>query len=675
MPERSKPERPFGARPGIQDRLDSWKEIADYLGREQRTVQRWERTEGLPVRRLQHGKAGSVYALKAELDAWLEQRSKRGSAPSPVRRRRGSRRFWTNTLLLAALIVLVGASLLSRRPSPPSTAVPVPLTTNPGTEWEARLSPNAMQVAYAWNGEAEDNFDIYVRMLAGGPPLRLTTDPAPDYSPAWSPDGSAIAFLRRTGPVRVALFLVPALGGSPRKIAEFGGAEWNQWSRPGPFLTWSPDGKWLVTAGWREQAAGDVLLRVSPASGEILPLTSAPPGTMGDMAPAFSPDGKKIAFSRLLSWGRSELCLLPVEDGLRLAGEVRVLNTGSTWNASPVWSLDGHNVLFSTGSMDASYLARIEVGKFAQAHRLLGVGDYGWMPSLARSPEGRTRLVYTQHFESVNIWRIAIDGGGAPARLVASAHWSYEPAWSPDGKRIAFLSDRTGYGEIWVAGADGRNPQQWTFLKQPRLGGPRWSPDGRRIACTAPGARGSSIYVIDAPGTPPRLISGSEQSGYLEWSHDGRAVYFSSNRSSQADIWKAPLEGGPAVRITDGGARVPGVSSDGRFLYYLRLASPDGRNDLWRKPLGGGVEEKVLDFVDAYSLGDTGIAFKYYRPGPQAVGPSLQFFRFATAKTEHIPTPPRPLRYGIALSRDGRNLLYAQADYQISDLMLVENFR
>ncbi len=673
MSERKERPRLVAARPGAEDRLNSWKDIAAYLGREQRTVQRWERNEGLPVHRLQHGKAGSVYALKSELDVWMAQRSGERPGQPPV-----VKTAWRGVWLgvLGGIVLLTAAVYLRRGGAPnPSATVSVPFSSNPGTELEARVSPTATQVAYVWNGEAEDNFDIYVRMLTGGEPLRITTDAADDYSPAWSPDGGSIAFLRRTGGATVALIVVAALGGTERKLAEIRAAPWPQWQRPGPFLAWSPDGKWLVASGSQEPPWDDVLLRISTATGEARPLTTLPPRTMGDMSPAFSPAGTTLAFSRLLSWGRSELCLLPLTQDLVPAGDVRKLETGSTWNASAAWLPDGRRLVFSTGSMDAPYLARINAAGSARAHRLLGTGDYGWMPSLASAADGRVRLVYTQHFESVNIWRTSLDGSGPPVGLITSAHWSYEPAWSPDGKRIAFLSDRTGFGEIWVADADGRHARQWTFLKQPRLGSPRWSPDGSRIAFTTPGAQGSSISLIDAPGAAPRPVAGSERCGYLEWAHDGRTIYFSSNRGTYTEIWKIAAEGGDAVQVTHRGGRVPAASSDGRYLYYLRMAAADGRNHLWRLPLNGGQEERVLEFVDAYSLGDNGIAFKYYRPGQQPVGPYLQFFRFVTCKPERLPVPPRPLRYGIALSPDGQDLLHAQSDYQVSDLMVVEDFR
>ncbi len=650
------------------DRLESWKEIAAYLGRDIRTIARWEKHEGLPVHRQQHGKAASVYAFKRELDDW---RSKRALENRSRARWRAAAAALA-VLVIAAVLFTAGRLTHSRQPQ---TTDAKPLTGHPGTELQPALAPDGQHVAYVWNGETEDNFDIYVRLIAAGRPLRLTSDPAQDYSPAWSPDGASVAFLRRTGPARSALIVISALGGAERRVAEVsGGAGWD-WSRPGPFLTWAPDGRSLVITAWKEPENVDQLRQIILTTGEIRSVTPLPPRIMGDSAPAFSPDGKMLAFSRRISWGVSELCLLDVSKQIAPAGELRRLNTGSTWNSSPAWMPDGRSLVFSSGTMDSTHLAKIDVSGSGAAERLAGgVGAYGWHPRIARAPDGQTRLVYTRHFESVNIWRCT-PGHQSPARhLISSAHWSYEPAYAPDGKRVAFISDRTGFGEIWVADADGRDVTQWTFMKQPRLGSPRWSPDSRRIAFTAPGDQGSSIYLIDAPGAAPRLVRGSERSGYLAWSPDGRAIYYSSDRSGSAQIWKIPTGGGNPTQVTTGGGRVPGIAPGGADLFYLRVPGP-GENHLYRVPLTGGEEEKVLDFVDAYSLAQTGVAFKYYRPGLNPVGPFLEFFDFATGKTERLPDAPKPLRYGVAISPDGRSLLYSQSDYEITELMLVEDFR
>ena len=160
--------------------------------------------------------------VKVELEE-LKEESDSGKllAPSsllPVRRRG---RLWAAGLLglLAASVVL----LWLVRPTvkaPQAELTAVPLTSYPGMEDHPSFSPDGTQVAFMWNGEKQDNDDIYVKLIGSGGQLRLTYDPARDYSPAWSPDGSSIAFLRDLPGGRSAVFLVPPIGGPERKVAE-----------------------------------------------------------------------------------------------------------------------------------------------------------------------------------------------------------------------------------------------------------------------------------------------------------------------------------------------------------------------------------------------------------------------------------------------------------------------
>jgi hypothetical protein len=114
------------------------------------------------------------------------------------------------------------------------------------------------------------------------------------------------------------------------------------------------------------------------------------------------------------------------------------------------------------------------------------------------------------------------------------------------------------------------------------------------------------------------------------------------------------------------------VSPDNRLLLYLRLASADGAQDLLQLPVKGGREEKLLSFVDAFAVNRDGIALKYYQPG--VMGPDLRFYRFDTRATTRLAAADRPLRYGIALSPDGRYLRFSQADYEVTDLKLADIF-
>jgi Tol biopolymer transport system component len=662
-----------GSKSATGDYLQSWKEIAAYLGREERTVRRWEKAEGLPVRRLHHRSGDSVFALKSELEAWRARRTMPNAAPAvpATHRQRPKRLAWTALLS----IPLLGAALLWFNGfEPAKTQTWATALTGNGNELEPSLSRDGMHVAFVWDGGTEKNYDVYVRDLGGREAIRLTDDAAPEYSPAWSPDGRSIAFLRQTEVSKSRLLVIDLLSRSQRTLAELETTKWPDWSRPGPHLAWSNDGKWLVAVGRLPPERIDRLLRMPAEGGQPQPITSPPPSSQGDYTPALSANGNFLAFSRRLSWSNSVLCLMPVSRDLEVVGAPTQIESDAAWNVSPAWIPDRQEIVFSSGRMDATYLARVHVSKPSHVTRLSAAGAYGWQPSLARGRSGRIDMVYTEHFESVNIWRQRLAGGGQSIPLITSPHWSYEPDYSPDGRRIAFISDRSGFAEIWVADADGRNTQQWTFLKQPSLGSPKWSPEATRIAFSVPGADGSSIVTVGAAGSRPELVPGSHKCGYFTWSHDGRTIYFTSNRSGSTQIWKIGLKGGDAVQVTDTGGRIPAVSPDGNTLYYLRIAS-DGVNRLFRRGLDPSHETEVLSFVDAYSPTKDGIAFKYYRPGTVDQGPFLAFFEFARHSWIPLLNSPQPLRYGIASSPDGVYVLYSQADHSVSEIKVLRDLR
>lgn len=122
-------------------------------------------------------------------------------------------------LLLVAVVATLAWVNRSPRSLPSRPGPSVPLTTYHGREQQPTLSPDGNSVAFTWNGEAEDNWDIWVTLIGGGTPLRLTSDPAMDLGPAWSPDGRSIAFVRVRGDQQTVL-VVPALGGPEREVVE-----------------------------------------------------------------------------------------------------------------------------------------------------------------------------------------------------------------------------------------------------------------------------------------------------------------------------------------------------------------------------------------------------------------------------------------------------------------------
>ena len=262
-----------------------------------------------------------------------------------------------------------------------------------------------------------------------------------------------------------------------------------------------------------------------------------------------------------------------------------------------------------------------------------------------------------------------------PSRFIASTQPDLEPQFSPDGKKIAFSSSRSGSYEIWVCDREGRNPVQLTSFNGPELGSPRWSPDSRWVAFDSPKAGNSDIYVISADGGPPRrLTSGPSNNVRPSWSKDGRWIYFGSNRSGVSQIWKEPAAGGTAVQVTKGGGEEAFESTDGKFVYWAKL----GVTGIWRVPVEGGEETQVLDVsTEALDAGGPGNLLLRPEKSQLACSQVLQFRCRQDDASQAVLKRHKSRRLSTALSvsPDGRWILYTQLDQSGSNLMLVENYR
>jgi Tol biopolymer transport system component len=281
--------------------------------------------------------------------------------------------------------------------------------------------------------------------------------------------------------------------------------------------------------------------------------------------------------------------------------------------------------------------------------------------------------------KDTNIWRIDLQGPdrkpGVPFKFIYSTRNDEIPAFSPDGKKIAFNSDRSGTWGIWICNSDGSNPVQIN------TGGGRakWSPDGQTIALDMDDVEGNSdVYVINASGgTPRRLTTDPAQDSYPSWSPDGQSVYFKSDRSGVPQLWKVPASGGAAAQITGIAARdvdMPQISPDDKYVFYS--TGYPGPQSVWRLPIEGGEAKKLFDGVHTAAQWTVSRHGIYFFAKPDEKGHSdLAVYEFATSKIRKIVTVERPVTWSIAASPDGRTILYTQIDEVGSDLMLVENFR
>jgi len=618
-----------------------------------------------PARRFQY-----MADVKVELED-LRERTDSGRkegevSVSPVLRHKSA--LWGALSVLVILAAMGIFYFLQRAPKEAPAMRVVPLTSYRGSAILPTFSPDGSQVAFSWNGETQDNYDIYVKVVGSSAvPLRLTTDPARDLYAAWSPDGRQIAFVRETDQGRY-LYLASALGGSERKLTDLYSVL--AWSIPYP-INWSADGKWLAVSEDPPGGPGGIFL-VSVERAEKRRLTSNIAGV--DYSPAFSPDGRHLAY--VSCPGTPSGCdvhLLELDSDLAPRARPRRVTDQRIVIYGLAWTSDSQSVVYAACLCTASGpfdLWRVDSSGAQGPARIDLAGLDARYPTIAR---GSRRLAYARSATDLtDIWRYQI--GKPPERFISSSLIDTNPQFSPDGKKIVFGSNRSGgCEEIWVSNQDGTNALQLTNGLGRLQGTPRWSPDGRWIAFDSLAQDGhSDIYIINADGGElRRLTPFASDESVPSWSRDGKWIYFRSNRTGRNEIWRMHFEGGEAFQVTDNGGYVAFESWDGKTLYYLKA----GSSPLYARALAGGPERQIIDAVASRAFYPVEDGIYYIGPGDAAGTYALRFYDFANRRSRTLSSIEQTPNLGLTVSPDCQTFLFSIRNPESSDLMLIENFR
>src|SRR5580704_1362265 len=596
--------------------------------------------------------------------------------PSPARQdpeRSAGKKLWL-ILGALALILLSAAALLRIFPTyrewSPTAGEMVPLVSTSGHQGEPALSPDGSQVAFHYDGAPHPG--IYIAMVGGEKPLQLTENGA-DHNPAWSPDGRQIAFARfpnslhrmSAGPEKQKdLYVIPALGGSAHRVHTAPYPRWPDCNS----MDWSPDGKSLV---FPEAADDGTKVRLSLLSLSDLtarPLTS-PKNQEADCSPIFSPDGATIAFTSGPMGGiPSDLFVVNFTGGQHLR-----LTTGNS-GGHPAWTQDGTEIVYPSPAKGVMSLWRISASG-GVPQRVAGAGADAYYPAISRRGN---QLAYWVHSWGETIWRLDLKDErhalAPPVRLLTGREGAWRPSYSPDGKKIVFESGRMGYSDIWMCDSDGSNCVQLTSLHGVS-GTARWSPNGHYISFESIAEDYYQVGVIEVPDGTPHLLATfpGVNSGAPSWSSDSKWIYFySAHDPGSFQLWKMPLQGGSLVRVTTRGG-VHGIeSSDGEFLYYSKYAEPG----IWKKSLKTGHESYLpinVYYWAHWTLAPGGVYFLNSRFPPNG---RIEFFDFARGQSTPIFTFEKPFAFlgGLALSPDGKSLLFGQSEHNDSYIMLIKNF-
>jgi Tol biopolymer transport system component len=557
-----------------EDRLDSWKEISAYLNRDVTTVQRWEKREGMPVHRHVHDRMGSVYAFRAELDAWARSRNLRVAqendpAPPdppalPLRSTKSrSVTKWTVILLLAGAgaTLAIGASLWFQKTeyfwrNPISDARFQSVTEFDGGEQAAAVSRDGHFVAFL--SDRDGQMDVWVTQVGSGQFHNLTHGSAPELvNPSvrtlgFSTDGSLVTFWVRkqdgsTGG-DISIWAVPTLGGQARPYLE-GVAEFD----------WSYDGSRLA---YHTPGPGDPLFVSDgiPRS-EGRPIFTAPPGLHSHF-PLWAPDKAFIYFvqgslpDKLDIWRIS-----PV------GGTAERITSHNGRVIYPVL-LDRRTLMYLASDSDGSgpWLYSVDVERRI-SHRLTsGLDRY---TSLAASADGR-RLVVTLASPKETLWRLRIADSPAEvspdARISLTTSTGFSPRLGPN--YLLYVAATGASESIWKL-ANGTGTELWTGQGARVFGGPAISPDGRYVAFSVRQQGKTLLYMMQADGTNARILSNSlALQGAPAWAPDGQSITSAADDHGVPHLFRVPVDGHSPTLFVKEYSVDPAWAPDGRFVAY-----------------------------------------------------------------------------------------------------------
>lgn len=371
-----------------------------------------------------------------------------------------------------------------------------------------------------------------------------------------------------------------------------------------------------------------------------------------------------------------DLYVQPLDRDMRPQGPRRQLTRAKFWARGVTWTPDGRSIVYGVWS-GQPHLWRVRADGSGSPERveLAGPGAIG--PRAGRS---RDRLVFTRFVLDLHISQLR--PGASPTPLIQSTMTDFQPQYSPDGRRVAFTSERAEErAEVWLADADGTNATRLTRGPGKSQGTPSWSPDGRTIAFNSVGFDGHvDIWTIGVDGSGLRRMTrdpGDEHSA--SFSRDGRLLYYVSARTGRGEIWRVSVAGGAEEQVTREGGVLPFESADGQTLYYVRNEGfSDGQ--LLARPTRGGAERVLVPCVPnaAYAVGPPGLFHVGCATAKkEGVDRRSVWLRDASGRAREIATLellPGTGFLGLSAAPDGSSIVYATGSYTTT-AMMIENFR
>jgi Tol biopolymer transport system component/DNA-binding winged helix-turn-helix (wHTH) protein len=577
------------------------------------------------------------------------------------------RKNWARVAVPLAIIVLL-AAWLSRIDRPLGRGRLKPFTSYVGTVGDPVISPDGTRIAFLWDDETSRA--LYVQAVGTEKPVKLVDMPSGEtLSYDWSPDGTQLVLLRSGSPERRGLYFVPSLGGGEKKLMSL---EHVAYRFGVPIsgrrtVAWSPEGKFIALTTREAENVPYSLYLLSLDSMQLQRMSSPPADHLGDIQPVYSPDGKWLAFVRVHDTVTTDIFVMPVT-----GGSPRRVTHDDAPIGGVAFTPDSRHIVFNSGREGLSNLYSVAT-RGGTPQLLLATGELLVAPTVSRA---RTRIAFSHSRPDGNVWKYAIsrgNGASEPVKIIASSRQQTNVSFSPDGSRIAFNSDRTGFWEVFVSDANGANVVQLTSMKN--ASSPSWSPDGGQIAFDNHRGKNGQIFTISSDGGVPQAITdGKTNDTFPTWSRDGSSIYFNSTRTGRSELWKIRLADRSVTQITRQGLDFGGIETpEGDALLIHRGDS------LLRVSLDGSTEQLLLKRSRLCERRGIEIIGRhiYYVDCLNLKEPVIRMLNLDTGQSIEVLKPPPArsrMQFGkmLAVSPREDSLLVVSRERVASDIMILD---
>jgi Tol biopolymer transport system component len=593
---------------------------------------------------------GSTLAPRPDgVDQWLGRKKRR----------------WTSALAALAVVAALAVGFYMALGSGATVTLgevadTVTLAAEPGAERNPSFSPDGRQFVYSWQPQGAEFAKLWIRSVGGATPRPLTQGIRDDLYPAWSPSGNLIAFMRVDGP-QCEVWLTRPDASDEARLGEC------SVDALGP-VEWTADGNAVTFAYRTAPVLPKQLVSISVADQKMNGVTNPVIGQPGDSWPALAPTGRRLVFQRSRSVGVADLLLIDSSTG----EPSRVTRDGVETFGS-AWEPGSRTLVFASPRGGRSALWRTMLD--GRAPQLLVSRERADLRAPVISNDGRqlayerwrtqTRLLavpLTDDLEQAPTAWLPVDPAGALDRGAQL---------SPDRSRVAFVSDRSGRDQLWLADATGAEPRRLTNLELDHVQSPRWSPDGRNLVLAGSRDGEFGLWIVDVADGRASRIDTERAAQSPSFSRDGQWLYFASNQTGEWQIWRRAWPDGRTEQVTTEGGFAGIESRSGDALYYVR---PD-RNGLWKRQREPGGDEVLvtpeLNAADWSNLYVTEDAI-YFVARPDVENPQLSRYSLTEERVQRIrPLPGLLPRSGLTLSGDGRSMLVAQVARTDVDIEMV----